>query len=60
MEETLEDTHRLLHAREALGERADSEVAADGDVLGAQDDAEGFWRYVRVRRGHAQTRSNSK
>lgn len=55
MEETLEDTHRLLHAREALGERADREVAADGDVLGAQDDAEGFCD-GGVRHGHWQKR----
>ena len=55
VEEALEFGGGLLHAREALGERADAEVADDGDVRGGQDDAQ---RLVRGRSGHAQTRPN--
>ncbi len=57
-EEALEGGDGLLHARETLGERADAEVAADGDVRGAQHDAYRLMRCGCGRRGHAQTRSN--
>lgn len=59
VEEGLEGGDGLLHGGEALGERGDAEVAADGDVAGAHDDANRFGRCGCVGGGHAQMCSNS-